>query len=78
MTRLEFQAWIRFWETCPFDDAGRYHRPAALIAHSMSGLDIPEALKWLARELDTEFQGYSDADINTFKAFGVTPPKRKG
>jgi hypothetical protein len=78
MKRSEFLAWIKHWESTPFDDAGRYHRPAALVAHSMSGLDIGEAMKWLSRELEPDYAGYSESDINTFKAFGVTPPKRKG
>lgn len=76
MTQKEFASWVEFWKMCPFDDAGRYHRPAALIANATNGRDIPEALKWLARELEPDMQGFSEADANTFKAFGLTPPRK--
>jgi hypothetical protein len=77
MSQKEFSAWIEFWKTCPFDDAGRYHRPAALVANAMNGRDINEALKWLSRELTLEDQGYSEADANTLRAFGLKPPKKE-
>lgn len=78
MHAREFKAWIRFWEATPFDDEGRYHRPAALLANAMNGLDIKAALKWLSRDTQPEFDGFSEADINTFKALGIKPPARKG
>lgn len=73
MTRAEFLAWIEFFKLHPFDDANRYHRPAAIVAHSMAGADIGELLAWLTHEKPVE-EGYSEADMNTFKAFGVKPP----
>ena len=63
----------------PFDDLHRYHRPAALISRSMSGADIGELIEWLQpREvIEAAEIGYSEADLNTFKALGMSkPPKR--
>lgn len=62
----------------PFDDLHRYHRPAALIAKSMSGGDMEQMLEWLhpmySESNDIE---YSEEDLQTFKALGMKkPPKR--
>lgn len=61
----------------PFDDLHRYHRPAALIARTMSGGDIEQMLEWLhpqySQSLNDEF---GESDMQTFKAFGVKPPRR--
>lgn len=32
ITQVEFERWREYYQMCPFDDAYRYHRPAALIA----------------------------------------------
>ena len=78
MSQAEFQRWFDFYKLYPFDDLHRYHRPAALISRSMSGADIGELLEWLQpREvIEAAESGYSEADLNTFKAFGMTPPRR--
>lgn len=79
MTRKEFRAWIEFWKLFPFDDFHRYHRPAALIAHTNGGAkleDLHEHLQPQPKLRPPELAGYSDADLRTFAAFGVTPPPR--
>lgn len=74
MTQSEFESWINFYNMQPFDDLHRYHRPAALIARSFSGADISNLLEWLQPQVeDTQ---YSEADLNTFKAFGMKRPPR--
>jgi len=73
MGRDEFESWMAFYRLEPFDDMHRIHRPAALVARSMSGGDIAELLAWLRPEPQT---GYSDADATTLKALGITPPTR--
>lgn len=47
MTFDEFLAWKGFYRLFPFDDFHRFHRPAAMIAGSMSG-DLEGKLDWLA------------------------------
>lgn len=47
MSQNEFLSWQQFYAEHPFDDAHRYHRPAALVAGSMAKLDMAGALKWL-------------------------------
>lgn len=80
MTVREFEAWKRFYLTHPFDDAHRYHRPAALISQSMGGGSMAEKLKWLQGEMQEaepeEINGgeYSAADLKTFAALGMKPP----
>lgn len=74
MTQVEFQRWMGFYETEPFDDLHRFHRPAALIATSMSGGKVDDRLEWLQpSRIETE---YSGADMATFAAFGIKPPNR--
>jgi len=73
MSRTEFLAWLAFYELHPFDDFHRFHRPAALIAASMGGGSIDDRLDWLQPPPPPLVQ-YSDADMNTFKAFGIKPP----
>jgi len=77
MSHAEFLRWQDYYNINPFDDMHKHYRPAALISRSMSGGDISEMLEWLQpREPDTE-EGYSEADIQTFKALGMSkPPKR--
>lgn len=78
MSHAEFLRWQDYYNISPFDDMHRHYRPAALIARSMSGGDVSEMLEWLQpREaIEASESGYSEADLNTFKAFGMKPPKR--
>jgi hypothetical protein len=75
MTQKEFGAWVEYYSLYPFDDYHRRYRPAALIARSMSGAEMGDLLEWLQpiKQVDTK---YSEADMATFKAFGITPPRR--
>ena len=78
MAYTEFQQWFAFYQTSPFDELHRYHRPAALISRSMAGGDINQMIEWLHPDYsehgNTE---YSEADLKTFKALGLEkPPKR--
>ncbi|GAB2913690.1 phage tail assembly protein T [Paralcaligenes ginsengisoli] len=73
MTQAEFLRWQEFYLQEPFDDLHRFHRPAALIATRLAGGSISDMLDFLQpSESDSEF---SDADLATFKAFGVKPPR---
>lgn len=86
MSRNEFSAWCEYYLSHPFDDFHRFHRPAALVASSMAGT-VEDKLAWLAPALaalpSEELAGpeaerqYSQADLNTFKALGMTrlPPR---
>lgn len=60
-----------FYRSYPFDDLHRFHRPAALIASSFAGGRVDERLQWLQPEPIPE--GMTQADFNTFKAFGFDP-----
>jgi len=76
MSEVEFRSWLEFYKMSPFDDLHRFYRPAALIARSFSGGDISDLLEWLQpRPASKE---WSQADINTFKAFGAKAPPVKG
>lgn len=75
MTHAEFCRWQDFYMQNPFDDLHRYHRPAALISCSMAGGDFGEKVKMLENDSTVKI---SDADLNTFKAFGIQPPKNWG
>jgi hypothetical protein len=70
MTRAEFHRWVAFYEQSPFDDLHRYHRPAALVSHSLGGGDIQQRLDWL--QPDPRNADMDDADLNTLRAFGFT------
>jgi hypothetical protein len=69
MTAREFQDWAAFYAAYPFDDMHRYHRPAALVARSMSGGDMQELLDWL--QPPPCYAGMQQSDINTMRALGV-------
>ncbi len=71
MTAAEFARWVAYYRRHPFDDRHRYHRPAALVARSMSGADINDLLDWLHPPAAAE--GLSEADLRTLKAFGIRP-----
>lgn len=75
MSQAEFHEWGRFYARYPFDDFNRYHRPAALIAQVTAGGDIDEKLNWLQPQpRSRESAHFNEADMNTFRAFGVKPP----
>lgn len=78
MTHNEFESWRQFYRLHPFDDLHRYHRPAALVSVSLGGGDVQARLDWLAPDkavdIDASDAGYSQADLNTFKALGIKPP----
>lgn len=69
MSRLEFERWRAFSREAPFDDLHRYHRPAALIARSMSGADFSDLIKVLIDKPEAQI---SDEMRNTLAALGVT------
>lgn len=73
MSQGEFLAWRAFYLQHPFDDHNRYHRPAAAVASAM-GADFSAVLGALSPE--ATMPGYTDAELNTFRAFGMKPPAR--
>lgn len=73
MTQREFASWVEFYKLFPFDDRHRHHRPAAAIAAAIGG-KYDEILEFLAPE--PKPQGYSRADLNTLKAFGMKPRRK--
>lgn len=75
MTQSEFSAWVEFYRLFPFDDLHRHHRPAALIAGALGGGDLQQRLDWLQPQPLPV--GWTEADINSFRAFGMTPPPRQ-
>lgn len=77
MTQPEFLAWVEFYKLFPFDDYHRYHRPAALTAGAFGGGDIQARLDWLQPQTHAAL-GYSEADLNTFKALGMPRPPSRG
>ncbi len=76
MTEDEWLRWIEFYKQNPFDDYHRFYRPAAHIARAMAGGEIEDHLAWLEKRVVSA--SYSDADLQTMKAFGMKPPMRKG
>lgn len=77
MSQAEFERWFSFYQMNPFDDLHRHHRPAALIASSMCGEEIDKLVEWLHPQYnDAAESEFSEADMNTFKALGIKPPKR--
>lgn len=76
MSYAEFSRWKEFYLQNPFDDLHRYHRPAALVSCSMAGGDFGEKVKML--ENDSSKSEVSEADMNTFAAFGMKPPNNWG
>jgi len=76
MLQKEFESWKRFYQIRPFDDLHRYHRPAAVVAHSMGGGgDIGRTIDMLVNEsktvaeLEEAMEGeFSEADKATMKA----------
>ena len=76
ITQPEFLEWVEFYKLHPFDDLARFHRPAALVAHSMGGADVDALLGWLSNEKPAATSDLSDADLATMKALGFTPPRK--
>lgn len=86
MKRAEFEGWIEFYRQNPFDDLHRFHRPAALVASTMSG-DLNKHLDWLCPPpekalLERDLAGRSEVDksiIRAFRAVGTKkrPPRKK-
>ena len=79
MSQAEFERWFDFYQMHPFDDLHRFHRPAALIARSMTGAEIEDMIQWLHPKYKEESEDgeYTEADLKTFKALGLSkPPKR--
>lgn len=74
MTQVEFERWVQFYNQHPFDDLHRFHRPAALVARSLGGGDVEKIIDWLSPPVEDD--QYSAADIATFKALGVKPPRK--
>lgn len=74
MPRPEFLSWLAFHQLFPFDDHHRYHRPAVLVAESMSGGHLQDRLNWL--QPDPATAGWDEADLRTFAALGVKPPMK--
>lgn len=76
MLQKEFESWKEFYALRPFDDLHRFHRPAAVVAHSMGGgKDIGRTIDMLVNErkamakISKEMeQGYSEADQATIRA----------
>jgi len=79
MSSAEFERWADFYKIQPFDDFHVHYRPAALIARCMSGGNVSEMLEWLQpKELyNSEESEYSEADLKTFQALGITKPPRR-
>lgn len=75
MSQAEFNRWVAFYEQSPFDDLHRYHRPAALIARSMGGGKYEDYVEMLVND---QTRQVTDADLNTFAAFGMKPPANFG
>ena len=74
MTETEFRSWVEFYKLSPFDDLHRFHRPAALIARSFSGGDVGDLIEWLQPR--PQSKQWNQADINSFKAFGMKAPSK--
>jgi hypothetical protein len=77
MSQREADAWLEYYSDHPFDDYHRHYRPAALISRSMAGAEIDGLLEWLEPSRKGQFGDFSDADMATFKAFGVKPPRKE-
>lgn len=67
MTEAEFDGWREFYRLYPFDDFHAFHRPAALVAHSMGGADLDKLHSYLSPSMTVNV---SDADASVFRALG--------
>lgn len=77
MSQREYASWQKFYRSHPFDDAHRYHRPAAMIAGAFGGgADaMKDRLEWLRNEQKEKASpapvpegSLTQADIETIKA----------
>lgn len=84
--------WQRYFERWPFDDAHRYHRPAALVSVAVEGGGEERMTRIAAHRaeylrdgvvevpaLPAGFAGgqYSEADLTTMQALGVLDKVRR-
>lgn len=65
MSASEFAAWKAFFVMYPFDDAHRYHRPAAAMAASFGG-KYESVIEFLSPEPTPP--GMSAADAQTLRS----------
>jgi len=77
MSKTEFDEWANFYQSFPFDDKHRYHRPAALIAKVSSTAKIDDLIAWLQPSYAANQDNFDEADMRTLAAFGFKPPARK-
>lgn len=75
MPEQEIQAWREFYRIYPFDDYHRFFRPAAMVAGAMGGGDITKRLQWLQPDPNPFAGDFMPADMNTFAALGIKPPR---
>ena len=71
MPAVEFERWIAYYKSRPFDDRARYHKPAALLAAigARSGKPLDYWLDFLIPPV------VSDVDASVFRAFGLQVPR---
>lgn len=72
MSAAEFDRWRQYYLAHPFDDAHRYHRPAALVAAG-AGIDIQKSMDYLCPPRLPD--GMSADDLATMRALGVALPE---
>lgn len=72
MSAVEFERWAEFYRANPFDDAHRYHRPAALIAARL-GLDLQSSMDFLHPPQLPD--GIDAAGLSVMRALGIKPPE---
>lgn len=66
----ELEGWKAYYRLWPFDDHYRFHRPAAVIAASMSG-DLEDKLDWLAGDRPKAADaGFNEVDRSVMGALG--------
>lgn len=74
MPRKDYEAFRQFYQLFPFDDHHRFHKPAAVIAASM-GMKMEDSMRVL--DPPPNESGWSQAELNSFRSGGVTPPFRE-
>jgi hypothetical protein len=73
MTEDEWLRWIEFYKLQPFDDYHRFARPAALVAHSMSGASLDDLLGYLEKRPQPQI---NSVEQGMLKALGLRPPPK--
>ena len=79
MTMEEFDRWAEFYRRCPFDDATRYHRPAAVVAAAAARSQNPAQFQdvicpgFKARPLvdDGRLGDLADGELALLSMFGI-------